>query len=194
MTDSGPARPVRWEPLPDGVRLTCRGLSIKAFWAAPGVLRVGSRPEADGPPVLAAGPMLNPDRKCTNEPFSLGEKDGDLVMTDGSVILTVELATGRLSYHGPDRQLLFRELSADAVHFERRAPTGPTEPSPGYRTRLGFQLTEPRAMASLRNLAIGLLKILGADNIAKTTRAIRDQPERALPLPGITNKLDPYGT
>jgi predicted transposase YbfD/YdcC len=54
--------------------------------------------------------------------------------------------------------------------------------------------TAPRAMASLRNLAIGLLKILGADNIAKTTRAIRDQPERALPLLGITNKLDPYGT
>ncbi|WP_280883072.1 hypothetical protein [Streptomyces pseudovenezuelae] len=66
--------------------------------------------------------MLNPDRKCTNEPFSLGEKDGNLVMTDGSLILTVELATGRLSYHGPDGQLLFRELSADAVHFERRAP------------------------------------------------------------------------
>lgn len=49
-------------------------------------------------------------------------------------------------------------------------------------------------MASLRNLAIDLLKILGADNIAKTARAIRDQPERALPLLGITNKPDPYGT
>ncbi|MFF1569018.1 hypothetical protein ACFVY1_37125 [Streptomyces sp. NPDC058293] len=113
------------------------------------MLRVGSRPEADGPPVLAAGPMLNPDRECTNEPFSLGEKDGNLVMTDGSLILTVELATGRLSYHGPDGQLLFRELSADAVHFERRAPTGPTEPFPGYRTRLGLQLTEGEALFGL---------------------------------------------
>ncbi|MEU8869128.1 ISAs1 family transposase [Streptomyces umbrinus] len=54
--------------------------------------------------------------------------------------------------------------------------------------------TAPRAMASLRNLAIGLLKILGANNIAKTTRAIRDQPERALPLLGITTKPDPHGT
>ncbi|WP_259294736.1 hypothetical protein [Streptomyces canus] len=54
--------------------------------------------------------------------------------------------------------------------------------------------TAPRSMATLRNLTIGLLKILGADNIAKTTRAIRDQPERALPLLGITNELDPYGT
>ncbi|MFD0033995.1 hypothetical protein ACFVJK_38325 [Streptomyces sp. NPDC127172] len=52
----------------------------------------------------------------------------------------------------------------------------------------------PRAMASLRNLAIGLLKTLGDDNIAKTTRAIRDQPERALPLLGITNNPDTYGT
>jgi hypothetical protein len=38
------------------------------------------------------------------------------------------------------------------------------------------------------------LKTLGADNIAKTTRAIRDQPERALPLLGITNKPEAYGT
>ena len=37
----------------------------------------------------------------------------------------------------------------------------------------------PRAMAALRNLAIGRLRLLGADNIAKTTRAIRDAPEHA---------------
>ncbi|WP_259294733.1 ISAs1 family transposase [Streptomyces canus] len=36
--------------------------------------------------------------------------------------------------------------------------------------------TAPRAMAPFRNLAIGMLKTLGADNIAKTTRAIRDEP------------------
>ncbi|WP_329453829.1 ISAs1 family transposase [Streptomyces sp. NBC_01497] len=54
--------------------------------------------------------------------------------------------------------------------------------------------TAPRAMATLRNLAIGLLKTLGADNIAKTTRAIRDQPERALPFLGITNKTGTEGT
>ncbi|WP_267244288.1 hypothetical protein [Streptomyces sp. PR69] len=45
-------------------------------------------------------------------------------------------------------------------------------------------------MATLRNLAIGALKALGADNIAKTTRAIRDEPERALPILGITNNPD----
>lgn len=54
--------------------------------------------------------------------------------------------------------------------------------------------TAPRAMATLRNLAIGVLKTLGADNIAKTTRAIRDNPERALPILGITNDPDTYGT
>lgn len=54
--------------------------------------------------------------------------------------------------------------------------------------------TAPRAMATFRNLAIGLLKTLGATNIAKTTRAIRDQPERALPLLGITNNPDTQGT
>ncbi|MFB6590034.1 ISAs1 family transposase [Streptomyces diastaticus] len=54
--------------------------------------------------------------------------------------------------------------------------------------------TAPRAMATLRNLAIGPLKTLGATNIAKTTRAIRDQPERALPLLGITNNPDHQGT
>ncbi|MFD0227794.1 ISAs1 family transposase [Streptomyces hirsutus] len=45
----------------------------------------------------------------------------------------------------------------------------------------------PRAMAALRNLAIGRLRLLGADNIAKTTRAIRDAPEHALWTWGITD-------
>jgi predicted transposase YbfD/YdcC len=54
--------------------------------------------------------------------------------------------------------------------------------------------TAPRAMATLRNLAIGALKALGADNIAKTTRAIRNEPERALLILGVTNEPDPYGT
>ncbi|CAM5229822.1 MULTISPECIES: hypothetical protein [Streptomyces] len=53
--------------------------------------------------------------------------------------------------------------------------------------------TAPRALATLRNLAIGVLKTLGADNIAKTTRAIRDEPHRALPILGITNDPDSYG-
>ncbi|MGY1495804.1 hypothetical protein ACW4TU_04045 [Streptomyces sp. QTS52] len=52
----------------------------------------------------------------------------------------------------------------------------------------------PRAMATLRNLAIGVLKTLGADNIAKTTRAIRDEPQRVLPILGIPNEPDTYGT
>lgn len=52
----------------------------------------------------------------------------------------------------------------------------------------------PRAMAAFRNLAIGALKTLGATNIAKTTRAIRDQPERALPVLGITPEPDLNGT
>ncbi len=49
-------------------------------------------------------------------------------------------------------------------------------------------------MATLRNLAIGALKLLGADNIAKTTRAIRAEPQRALPILGITNDPDTHGT
>lgn len=52
----------------------------------------------------------------------------------------------------------------------------------------------PRAMASFRNLAIGALKLLEADNIAKTTRAIRHEPERALTILGINKKPHTYGT
>ena len=48
--------------------------------------------------------------------------------------------------------------------------------------------TAPRAMATFRNLAIGALKILGATNIAKTTRAIGAEPERALPILGINRQ------
>jgi hypothetical protein len=49
-------------------------------------------------------------------------------------------------------------------------------------------------MAAFRSLAIGILKILGATNIAKTTRAIRTEPERALPILGISHNHDPSGT
>ncbi len=54
--------------------------------------------------------------------------------------------------------------------------------------------TAPRAMAAFRNLAIGTLKTLGATNIAKTTRTIRDNPARALPILGINRKPSPSGT
>jgi hypothetical protein len=54
--------------------------------------------------------------------------------------------------------------------------------------------TAPRAMATLRNLAIGTLKTLGADNIAKTTRTIRDEPGRSLAVLGISNDPDTQGT
>ena len=43
----------------------------------------------------------------------------------------------------------------------------------------------------LRNLAFGVLMTLGAEAIAKTTRAIRDEPQRALPILGITYNQDP---
>jgi len=52
----------------------------------------------------------------------------------------------------------------------------------------------PRAMAAFRNLAIGALKILGATNIAKTTRAISAEPERALPILGINHQPNPSGS
>ena len=45
-------------------------------------------------------------------------------------------------------------------------------------------------MAALRHLAIGRPRLLGADNadnIAKTTRAIRDAPEHAVWIWGITD-------
>ncbi|MFF4801223.1 hypothetical protein ACFY1U_22990 [Streptomyces sp. NPDC001351] len=48
-------------------------------------------------------------------------------------------------------------------------------------------------MATIRNLAIGTLKLLEADGIAKT-RAIRHEPERALTILGITNNQDTHGT
>lgn len=54
--------------------------------------------------------------------------------------------------------------------------------------------TASRAMAALRNLAIGTLKLLGADSIAKTTRVIRNESERAPTILGITDTPDTYGT
>jgi hypothetical protein len=48
-------------------------------------------------------------------------------------------------------------------------------------------------MATIRNLAIGTLKLLGADNIAKTTRVIHHEPQRALTILGITNNPATHG-
>ncbi len=52
----------------------------------------------------------------------------------------------------------------------------------------------PRAMAALRNLANGVLRVAGVDNIAKSTRAIRDLPGRALPFFGISYETGISGT
>lgn len=43
----------------------------------------------------------------------------------------------------------------------------------------------PQMMASLRNLAISLLRIAGAENIAATTRHLGRRPEKALRLLGL---------
>jgi predicted transposase YbfD/YdcC len=53
--------------------------------------------------------------------------------------------------------------------------------------------TSPRAMATFRNLAISALKTLDANNIIKTTRTIGAEPERALPILGISYQPDPSG-
>ena len=43
----------------------------------------------------------------------------------------------------------------------------------------------PRSMASLRNLAIGVLRLAGATNIAAALRWVARRPERALTLLGV---------
>ncbi|MFK0156084.1 hypothetical protein ACIQVK_28935 [Streptomyces sp. NPDC090493] len=53
----------------------------------------------------------------------------------------------------------------------------------------------PLAMAAPRTpLAIRRLRLLGADNIAKTTWAVRDAPEHALWIWGITDSPRLPGT
>jgi hypothetical protein len=47
--------------------------------------------------------------------------------------------------------------------------------------------TAPRAMASLRNLAIGVLRLHGCRNIAAALRYYARDATRALPLLGITS-------
>jgi hypothetical protein len=54
--------------------------------------------------------------------------------------------------------------------------------------------TAPHAMAAFRNLAISALKTLGATNITKTTRAIKQDTARALPILGMSHNPNPSGT
>ncbi|MER5182249.1 TIM-barrel domain-containing protein [Streptomyces sp. NPDC002896] len=154
-------RPVRWERTADGVRLTCRGLSLRAVWEGPGILRVAARPASDGAPVLADGPMLDPRRERRPGPFTLDEKPDELVMSDGALALAVDLATGRLSYRDPAGKPLFSEVEADAIRMELRTPgtsngstSGSTSGStpgsaPGYRAGLGLRLTDGEALYGL---------------------------------------------
>ena len=77
------------------------------------------------------------------------------------------------------------------------AATGPSRPCTTARdvtyAEDASTLRTPRH-GHLPQLAIGLLITLGAVNIAKATRAIRDHPERALPLLSVTNIQDAQGT
>lgn len=82
----------------------------------------------------------------------------------------------------PHAHLAFR------VH-RRRKPTGRTETRENVYAVISLAAHQTRPT----DLAIGTLKILGADNIAKTTRAIRHEPERALAILGITNNPDTQG-
>jgi len=43
----------------------------------------------------------------------------------------------------------------------------------------------PRVMASLRNIAITILRLEGKTNLAKATRGARDYPQCALKLSGL---------
>ncbi|MEU3202257.1 hypothetical protein ABZ701_38060, partial [Streptomyces sp. NPDC006996] len=72
--------------------------------------------------------------------------------------------------------------------------TDPLRPGHTERPHQRSCRAAPHPCRQFSNRVIGLLKTLGAVNIAKTTRAIRDQPERALPLLGITNNPDAQGT
>ncbi|MER5339310.1 hypothetical protein ABT030_02970 [Streptomyces mirabilis] len=101
--------------------------------------------------------------------------------------------------------------SVDAVTSLDAHPAGPSDLTAASRGHWGIENSShhnrdvtcaedastvhtgsaPSAMATFRNLAIGVLKSLGADNIAETTRAIRDEPERALPVRGITSTWTP---
>jgi alpha-D-xyloside xylohydrolase len=123
---------------------------MRAVWEGPGILRVAARPASDGAPVLTDGPMLDPLRERRRPgTFTLIEKDDELAMSEGSLTLVVDLATGRLSYRGPSGDPLFSELEADAVRLERRTPAGATDSAPGYRARLGLRLTDGEALYGL---------------------------------------------
>jgi hypothetical protein len=50
--------------------------------------------------------------------------------------------------------------------------------------------TAPQCMAAFRNLAIGLLRLLGATNVAAATRRCAAQPALALAALGLTTDFE----
>jgi hypothetical protein len=65
-----------------------------------------------------------------------------------------------------------------------RTPSDVTYAEDASQVRTG---TAPRAMASLRNLAIGILRTSGQRNIAAALRCNGRDATRVLPLLGITS-------
>jgi len=57
-----------------------------------------------------------------------------------------------------------------------------------HSTRAVLAQTDPRAMASLRNLAIGVLRLHSCHNIAAALRRNARDATRVLPLLGITTR------
>ncbi|OLE28357.1 MAG: hypothetical protein AUG49_02695 [Catenulispora sp. 13_1_20CM_3_70_7] len=149
---------VDWEPRADGVLLRCADLSVRVAWQARGILRVAARPADDGDPVLNDGPMLDPDRALggveLGSDFVVRESDSELIVSDGTLALHVDLRSGAFSYRDADGSLLFEEPCDDGKRLQARADTG-------YRARLRFAFSEGEALYGLGQHEEGRLDYRG---------------------------------
>lgn len=146
---------IEWERREDGVLLKSAELTVRAVWQARGILRVAARPAGDTEPVLADGPMLDPDRARDRIDATVRESDGELIASDGTLALHIDLNTGAFTYRDANGGLLFREPHHDGKLLQARADDA------GYRARLGFVFSEGEALYGLGQHEEGRLDYRG---------------------------------
>lgn len=106
--------------LEDGALIGARGLSIRAVWESPSILRVVAVQAEQGEPALREGPMLDPGRPRQKVDFELRSGEDEIALSSSALSLRVDRSSGAFSYRDASGRLLFAESERDCKLLERR--------------------------------------------------------------------------
>jgi alpha-D-xyloside xylohydrolase len=140
-----------WDRRDDGLVLHCGGLVVRACWQGRGIVRVAAVAAETGEPKLADGPMLDPARVVEPVPFEVRELASELVMSDGTLEVHIDLASGAFTY---------RDATGGVLFGEDERLLWPRDDG-GFRARLGLRFSPGEALYGLGQHEEGRLDYRG---------------------------------